>query len=67
MLLAQDYSKMVKYLTGLNVDVYHNYNHGSFQQQPLTFPGERGMLTPQQHLRHRALPVVPPPPVALPS
>ena len=63
MLLAQDYSKMVKYLTGLNVDVYHNYNHGSFQQQPLTFPEERGMLTPQQH----QLPVVPPPPVPLPS
>ena len=59
-LLAQDYPKMVEYLTGLNID---NYNHGSFQQQPLIFPGQRGMLTPQQH----QLPVIHPPPVALPT
>ena len=65
--LAQDYPKMMKYLIGLNVDVCHNYNHGSSQQQPLIFPEERGMLTSQQHLRHRVLPVVPPPPVPLPS
>ena len=62
MLLAQNYSKMMKYLASLNVDVFHNYNHGSFQQQPLIVPGVRGMLIPQQHL----LPVAPPPPVALP-
>ena len=69
MLLAQGYLKMMKYhLTGLNVDVrLDNYNHCSFQQQPLIFPGESGMLTPQQHLHHRVLPVVPLPAVALPS
>ena len=61
MLLTQDYPKMV---TSLNVDVCHNnHNYGFCQQQPLIFPGVRGMLIPRQHL----LPVVPPPPVPLPS
>ena len=60
MLLAEDYPKI---LASLSVDAFHNYNHDSFQQQPLIFPGERGMLTPQQH----QLPVIHPPAVALPT